>query len=393
MNILVVHEADYINQVVYEYQIIPEILASKGHRVYVIDYSSKMKKGDQFLDRLSLKTKYFYHLKKSGKKAGVVLIRPGIIKIPGLGRLSAFFTHFLVIGKTIKKHQINQIILYSVATNGLQTIFWAKVFNIPVLYRLLDVIHQLVPNKLASPLIYIIEKLIYRHSDILLAVTPRITKYAIKMGANPKTTSYLPSGADFDLFYPTQKSKKLLKKYGLGQNDLIILFAGTLYRFSGLDKIISRLPKYLPKIPNLKLLIIGCGEQEEKLQKLIKRFKLEKRVILTGFIQYEKLAKYINLADIGFNSFEISPATNIIFPGKIYQYLACAKPTLATKLQGITDIFPVNDSNKSGIYYYDKEEEFFELIPKIKGKPIKDPNPSLQQIASVIEEKLETMKR
>ena len=34
MNILVVHEADYIDQVVYEYQIIPELLASKDCAIF-----------------------------------------------------------------------------------------------------------------------------------------------------------------------------------------------------------------------------------------------------------------------------------------------------------------------------------------------------------------------
>jgi len=394
MNLLVVHEAGYIEAVIYEYQIISEILSSNGHRVYVIDYSST-KKGLTFSEIFSLKTKYFYNVGKTGRKKGVTLIRPGIIKIFGLGRLSAFISHFFAIRKVIKKHKIDRIILYSIMTNALQTIFWAKIYKIPVLFRLMDVIHQLVsfPYKLLKWPIYLTERVVYKSVDQLLAVTPRIAKYAIKMGANPKTTTYLPTSAvDSKLFYPNKKDPKLLKKYGLSKKDLVILFAGYLYRFSGLDEVIIKLPKYLKKYPHMKLVIVGPGEQENQLHQLINQYKLSERVVLTGFVNFEDLPNYINLADVCINPFHIIPATNIIFPGKIYQYTACGKPTLATKLQGMTDIFPVDTSDKHGIYYYDTIEEFFHLIPKVYGKNIKDPNPSIQEITKVMEKKLESMK-
>lgn len=389
MNILVIHEADYINQVIFEYQIIPEILSSKGHRVYVIDFSSKREKKG-LSDIFSFKTKYIYNVKKANKKRGITLIRPGMIKIPGFCRLSAFISHFFIIGKVINKHKIDAIILYSVPTNGIQTGFWAKRYNIPVIFRLTDVIHQLVPfpYKLFRLPIHLIEKMIHSMSNEVFAVTPRITKYAIKNGANPKTTTYLPSASDADLFYPKKKNKALLKKYGLSQKDTVILFAGTLYRFSGLDKIISAMPRHLKKLPNLKLVIVGSGEQGTKLQKLIDNLNLKDKVILTGFINYERLANYINLADVCFNSFDINPATNTIFPGKIYQYAACGKPTIATKLQGMTDIFPPKDSKKHGIFYIDTIDEMYQMVPKLVGVNIKDPNPTIQQITDIIEKKL-----
>ena len=377
MNILVVHEADYIDQVVYEYQIIPELLASRGHNVYVIDFSTK-------------KGGVYQNVKKANKKAGVTLIRPRIVNIPYLARLSASVSHFLAIGRVIQKRKIDKIILYSIPTNGIQTLFWGNMYKIPVLFRLLDVLHELVPNSLARYPIYILEKIIYKYSNCVLAVTPQTTNYALKLGANPKTTFYLPTGADFDLFHPAPKKKKLLKKYHLYSTDLVILFAGTMFRFSGLDGIIKKMSNHLPKLPNLKLVIVGRGEQEKELRRLVEKLNLSKNVIFTGFVNYKNLVEYINLADICINPFRITPATNAIFPGKIYQYTSCAKPTLATKLQGMIDIFPVN--NKAGIYYYDTEDEFFKLIPKVLNKKFHNPNPSIQEITKTIEQRLKLLK-
>ncbi|AKM82214.1 TPA: hypothetical protein DD449_03860 [Candidatus Berkelbacteria bacterium] len=391
MNILVIHETEYVKKVVYEFQIIPELLASNGHRVFVIDYPMAWKKSNLF-DLGSFKTEYYLNVKKANKKKGVTLIRPGIIKIPGISRLFAFFSYFSLIKKTIKKYKINQIILYSVPTNGLQTLYYAKKYKIPVHFRMLDVLHQLVPSKLLSWPTYLMEKYIYKRVTEITAITPRLVKYAIKMGGDPKTTSYLPTGSDADLFFPQKKNIDLIEKFWIKKQDNVVLFAGTLYNFSGLDILI----KYLGENPklkrNLKMIIVGHGEQEGLLKKMIKEYNLDKNVFLTGFIDYLELNTYINLADICINSFQKNNITNIIFPSKIYQYLACGKPVVATKLKGLLELFPVGNKN---VYYFNlkKPGEFFYLIHKIKHQKINIKNQSLQKIMTVIEEKLEQVNR
>ncbi len=386
MKILVIHEAEYIQKVIFEYQIIPELWASQGHQVYVIDYPGAWRKNKaKWYDFGSLKTQTLSNVSRAGKKRGVILIRPGIIKIPGLSRISAFISYSLIIPRVIKKYKIEKIFLYSVPTNGLQTVFWAKRYKIPIYFRLLDVLHQLVPFK---PLVwptYLIERLVYPRISAMTAITPRLTKYAVRLGAKPETTTYLPTGSDSDLFFPATKDPDLARSLKIGKSDKVITFAGTLYNFSGLDKILNYFAKNISDYPNLKFLIIGHGEQESCLKKIIKENRLENRVIMTGFIEYQNLCKYLNLSDICINPFEINKITDIIFPGKIYQYLACEKPIIATKLSGVLDIFP-DESGARGIYYYNykKPSEFFDLIKTIKPRSIANKEPSLQNIARTI---------
>ena len=98
MNILFIHETEYLEKVIYEYQIIPELLSTYGHNIYVIDYPSAWKKKN-ILDFGSLRTAYLLDVKKANKKKGITLIRPGIIKIPVISRLVAFFLYIFLIPK------------------------------------------------------------------------------------------------------------------------------------------------------------------------------------------------------------------------------------------------------------------------------------------------------
>ena len=391
MNILFVHETEYINKVVFEYQIIPEIYASQGHNVYVVDYPTDWKRKTVF-DIGSLKTQYLINVRKANKEKGITLIRPGIIKVPGVSRLLAFFSYFFILGKAIREYNIERIILYSVPTNGLQTLYWAKKHKTPVHFRSLDVSHQLVPSKILLLPTYFMERFVYKRVSSITAITPKLTKYAIEMGGNPHTTSYLPTGSDIDLFHPQPKDSELVRKFNITENDQVVLFAGTLYDFSGLDVLIRYLANNQKERNNLKFIIVGHGEQFDLLQQIIDENDLHGIVFLIGFINYSELPKYINLADVCINPFAANKVTNIIFPSKLYQYMACEKPVIATRLPGLIEIFRDN-GGKNNVYYFDldKPEEFFHLRKKIGKKRIRDVNPSLQEIASMLLRKVEDL--
>lgn len=386
MNILFIHEVEYIEKVVYEYQIVPELLSSWGNNVYVIDYPDKWKKKD-FFDFGSLKSTRLVNVNKSGKIKGVTLFRPGLIKIPVISRISAFFTYFFLIKRVIEEGKIEKIVLFSVPTNGLQTLFWAKYYKIPVTFRLLDVMHEMVPNKVLSPITYWLEKIVYRSVDEVLALTQKMRQYAIKMGARERTCFFVPTGIDADLFYYQEKDEELLKKFNLSKKDRILLFVGTLFNFSGLDKIVLELPKYLAKMPELKLLIVGGGEQYDKLKGMVKNLNLEDKVLLPGFQDYKLLPKIINLAEICLCPFVINRTTDKIFPTKVYQYLACEKPVIVSRLEGCLETF-LDNGGKDNVYYFDSIKEFFELVKKIKVVRVKDTNPSLQDLAKIISKQI-----
>jgi glycosyltransferase involved in cell wall biosynthesis len=345
-----------------------------------------------FFDLGSLKTQYLGNVRKSGKEKGITLIRPGIVKIPGISRLFAYFAYFFIIGKIIKKCCIEKIVLYSVPTNGLQTLYWAKRNKIPVHFRLLDVLHQLVPSKLLSLPTYCMEKFVYRRVSSITAITPMLTQYAVRMGGNPDSTSYLPTGSDIELFFPQAKDPELVRKFSITKEDQVILFAGTLYNFSGLDVLMRFLIDNPPARKDIKFIIAGHGAQTDLLAEMIDENDLNDIVFLTGFIKYSELPKYINLADICINPFAINKVTDIIFPSKIYQYMACEKPVIATRLPGLIDIFPDN-GGKNNIFYFDldRPDEFFQLLRKIGNNRIKDVNPSLQEIASILLGRIEDM--
>ncbi len=347
VNILFVHEVDWLRKVVFEIHTLSELLSLSGHRVDVIDYESMWVKNKPF-DFGSLRTKTVNGIARAYPEASVCLRRPGFIKIPGLSRVSAAFTHYREIKKTIKERDIDVIILYSVPTNGLQTIRLGKKLGVPVVFRSIDVLNQLVPYPVLRPITRMLERKVYSNADLILTISPRLSQYVSNMGAPKAKVQLLLLGVDTDLFRPNLDSTEIRQKWEFGENDRIIVFLGTLFDFSGLDAFIRRFPEILREIPEAKLLIVGDGPQRSKLEGIIAKLGLQKQAIITGFQPYETMPRYINLAAICINTFLITNATRDIFPTKIIQYLACGKTVVATPLPGMTVIAP---GEHQGIVY------------------------------------------
>ena len=225
MNILFIHEIDWLRKVVFEIHTLSEILSRAGHHVYAIDYESMWTRNGPF-DFGSLRTREVNGVARAYPDASVCLVRPGFIKIPGLSRLSAAFTHYRQIEKTIKEKDIDVIILYSVPTNGLQTIRAARRLSVPVMFRSIDVLNQLVPHPVLRPITRILENKVYARANLVLTISPSLSKYVIRMGAREDKVKLLYLGVDTDFFQPNVDCTELRRKWQLDDNDRIIVFTG-----------------------------------------------------------------------------------------------------------------------------------------------------------------------
>jgi glycosyltransferase involved in cell wall biosynthesis len=256
-------------------------------------------------------------------------------------------------------------LLYGSATNGKQTIQLAKEFDIPVIFRVLDVAHGFVKIPLARQLAKKYEKYVISRAQLVLATTPHLARYAGEMGAKQGLVEPFSLGINMKDFKPLAKDPALAKAVNIQDGDAVIAFIGTLFPFSGLDNIISNFEVIQEKTPSTKFLIIGGGPAFNRLLAMVKRKKLESSVMLLGFKNQKELPRYLALADICVNPFEINYVTRRILPTKILEYLSCGKPVLSTPLEGTKELLP---DESYGIVYASSTEFVKSLADLITKK-------------------------
>ena len=344
MNILVIHEIDWTNKVIFEPHHLSELFSKSGHNVFVIDCPDSKNK----IFTSGFRSKTIHNYSRVYDDASITLIHPPSILIKGLTRISHFLTCKKTIKETILKNKIDIIFLYGSITNGIQTLQIAKELQIPVIFRLLDISHGLVKIPILKNLAKKYESMVLSNSLKVLTTTPDMSRFATEMGAKKESVEYFPLGINTDNFKPLEKDISFRDSLGISENDDVVVFVGTIYPFAGLMQIVNNFENLKKVNQNIKLLIIGGGPSYSQLKKLVIKKNLESEVILTNFINQNEIPKYISLADICINPFEINYLTNRIVPTKIIEYFACGKPVLSTPLSGTKELFP---NEKFGILY------------------------------------------
>ena len=68
------------------------------------------------------------------------------------------------------------------------------------------------------------------------------------------------------------------EKYGIKDDEFMILFLGRLVPVKGVDKLIMAMPHILTKIPKARLVVVGVGDLQEYLSNLTKTIRLDEYV-------------------------------------------------------------------------------------------------------------------
>jgi len=350
MNFLIVHEVNYLEKIIYEFQILPEILSTLGHNITIIDYDDSwnvFSNGSTGKD-YGLRTRIRENIHRAYPEASVTVRRPGMIRLPALSRISGAATDGLEAYRFLRNHPVDAVILYGWPTVGIQTLLSARKFNVPIVFRSIDVLHELVPWRSLAAATRILERHIYRKVDAVFPVTLHLKQHILSYGVPESRIRVLPSGVDTRMFSPGPRNIQLLQKWGIGAQDPVLLFMGTIYKFSGLDRVIAEFPSLLSGHPGARLLIIGCGEDEDRLKELSMKIGIASHIIFGGLQPYSALADFIRSSDVCINPFELNGITRNILPTKLFQYLACGRPVVATKLPGTV---PFLSGEEHGIVY------------------------------------------
>jgi glycosyltransferase involved in cell wall biosynthesis len=109
-------------------------------------------------------------------------------------------------------------------------------------------------------------------------------------------------------------------------------FVGRLYSFQGVDYLIKAAPYVLEKMPHTMFLIVGDGAERENLEKLAESEDVADRFLFFGEVPFQKVPDFIGACDVCLALKR--PLRSGYSPLKLYEYMACGRPVVASNLDG-----------------------------------------------------------
>lgn len=328
-------------------------LVKRGHKVTVyasdtLDGGSRIKKKHAFLDGIEV----FY--------------------LPNLSNFLAWRKIFLpytfpkLLGRTIKNFDVAHCFDFRTFQN-IWVYYYARKFKVPYVISILGQIRRGLGVR--RPIKALYDSLwggkVLEGASLIFAQNDHEKEDLKEFGLDEGKIAMLPLAINFSEFKTLPDKGAFRQKYGIKENEFLILFLGRIHYLKGIDFLINALPGVRKKIKNARLAIVGRDDGYlNALRSLAEKRRLEDAVIFTDPLYgKERIAAYRD-ADV----FAITPRFSEETSLASLEAAACGTPIIVNQRCQV----PYLEDYHSGIAIpEDTPEHFakavFQILEK-KGK-------------------------
>ncbi len=161
-------------------------------------------------------------------------------------------------------------------------------------------------------------------------------------------------------------------------NSFIVLYIGELDPEREIDVALKAIKYVEDRIPNVKLLICGTGQEDyiNFVNRTIMELKLDEKVLNIGLVPLEDILNYVELADVAISPYKPNPNADAAFSTKVFEYLLVPKPVILSdlklmskELRDMVIFYDNGDPNSLGtriLEVHDNEEQYKEMAINAK---------------------------
>jgi glycosyltransferase involved in cell wall biosynthesis len=184
--------------------------------------------------------------------------------------------------------------------------------------------HLLTP--IGGPYVYA------RLTDRVLTVSEDVRRYLISAGVPGEKIIAVPTGIDLKRFDPARTDLADMRaRFHLSRDAYVIGLVAVLRKAKGHRFLLQAVKRLAPEFPQLKLLIVGTGPQEQNINNLIKELGLDAQVRMLG--HQDDIPSLLRALDVF-----VLPAQEEALGTALIEATAMGVPVIATRIGGIPEV-------------------------------------------------------
>lgn len=187
-----------------------------------------------------------------------------------------------------------------------------------------------------------LEKFLYNHADHIVVNSPGFLKHVKERGA--RLVSLIPNGADTDMFDPYASGAAFRKAHNL-EGKYVALYAGAHGMSNDLGTLLQA-AKSLEDKPEIAIVLVGDGKDKPDLLAQAQSMALS-NVLFTPPVPKSEMREALAAADACIAILKSIPMYDTVYPNKVFDYMAAARPVVLAISGVIRDVV---EENGAGIY-------------------------------------------
>jgi PEP-CTERM/exosortase A-associated glycosyltransferase len=264
-----------------------------------------------------------------------------LAKLPVLNQWSIVQTLAQRLDEIIPQIKPDILHAHSPALNGLAALKMADKYKLPLVYECrafwedAAVDHGTTQEgSLRYRLTKALETHVFKRADAVTTICDGLRTDIISRGVAAEKITVIPNAVDIDKFaFGETADPGLIMELGL-DGKIVLGFIGSFYAYEGLLLLLDALPAIIRDQPNVRLLLVGGGPQQQQISEKIAALNLQDYVILTGRVPHDQVQRYYNLVDIFVYPRLSMRLTDLVTPLKPLEAMAQGRLLVASDVGG-----------------------------------------------------------
>lgn len=281
---------------------------------------------------------------------------PGpLARLPVLNQLdviNALAARLLAVAREVKPDVLHA---HSPALNAIAALRVGRKLGIPVVYEVRAFWEDAAVDHGTSRewgLRYRITRALETHAlrrvNAVTTICEGLRSDIVARGIPASKVTVIPNAVNIDDFsVDGARDEGLADQLGL-QGKRVLGFIGSFYAYEGLNVLLDALPGMLASDPDIRVLLVGGGPQDEALKQQAERLGVAGQVLFTGRVPHDQVQRYYNLVDVLVYPRLKMRLTDLVTPLKPLEAMAQGRVLAASDVGGHHELI---EDGKTGVLF------------------------------------------
>lgn len=265
----------------------------------------------------------------------------GLAGLPGIGEIKLMSALARRIAEVARQVRPDIMHVHSPVLNALPAFRVGRRLALPVVYELRALWEDAAVDhgttregSLRYRISRRLETAALRRAARITTICEGLRSEIVARGIPGERVTVVPNAVDVDAFQTgRQPDEPLRRSLGLDRGT-VLGFAGSFYGYEGLDLLLEAFALLRPRFPELRVLLVGGGLQEEALKRQCADLGIQKQVVFAGRVAHDTVQRYYDLIDVLVYPRRSMRLTELVTPLKPLEAMAQGRIVVASNVGG-----------------------------------------------------------
>ena len=206
-----------------------------------------------------------------------------------------------------------------------------------------------------------------KRADHVTTICEGLRRDIVARGVPAGKVTVIPNAVDIASFAPSGAPDQALQaKLGLADHP-VVGFIGSFYAYEGLDLLLDALPRILAARPDVRVLLVGGGPQDEALKAQARRAGVADKVAFTGRVPHAEVQRYYDLIDVLAYPRHSMRLTELVTPLKPLEAMAQGRVLAASDVGGHREL--IQDGRTGVLFKADDPGALADALLRLFAEP------------------------